>query len=120
MSFPKRGELYWVDFNPARGSEQAGVRPALIVQNDIGNEKAPTTIVAALSTAHRPMPQHVRITPGDVLRLSVNDDGLLQPSDVQAEQILTVSKRRLRSRIGILALERMAEVDRAIRLSLAL
>jgi len=50
-SFPKRGEVWVVNWNPARGSEQAGKRPALVIQNDIGNEKAPTTIVAAISSS---------------------------------------------------------------------
>ena len=49
-NFPKRGEIWLVNWNPARGSEQAGKRPALVIQNDIGNEKAPTTIVAAISS----------------------------------------------------------------------
>jgi len=109
-----------VDFHPARGSEQAGFRPALIIQNDIGNERAATTIVAGVSTTHRPMPQHVGIEPRDVLRASPRDTGLPQTSEVKAEQILTIAKDRLRSRIGALSQEKLAEVDRALRISLAL
>lgn len=120
MPPPRRGELYWVDFNPARGSEQAGFRPALIIQNDIGNERAATTIVAALSTTHRPMPQHVGIEPRDVVRISARDAGLRQTSEVKAEQILTISRDRLQTRIGALSKEKLVEVNRALRISLAL
>lgn len=120
MPQPRRGELYWVDFNPARGSEQAGLRPALIIQNDIGNERAATTIVAAVSTTHRPMPQHVRIEPRDVIRGSAQDRGLSQISEVKTEQILTISKERLQGRIGSLTKEKLGQVDWALRTSLAL
>jgi len=58
--FPRRGEVWLVNWNPARGSEQAGIRPALIIQNDIGNEKSPTTIVAAISSAVKLYPMNVK------------------------------------------------------------
>jgi len=61
--FPGRGEVWLVNWNPARGSEQADRRPALVIQNDIGNEKAPTTIVAAISSSVRIYPMNVKINP---------------------------------------------------------
>ena len=110
--FPRRGEVWLVNWNPARGSEQAGIRPALVVQNDIGNEKAPTTIVTAISSAVRIFPMNVAVHPPE--------GGLDRPSMVKTSQILTVSKERLEKRLGRVSKERMAEVDTAIKLSLAL
>jgi mRNA interferase MazF len=110
--FPKRGEVWIVNWNPARGSEQGGRRPALIIQNDIGNEKAPTTIVVAISSVVRRYPMNVEIRPPE--------GGLTQPSTVKAGQIMTISKERLERRLGSLTSERMGEVDKAIKLSLSL
>jgi mRNA interferase MazF len=109
---PKRGEVWIVNWNPARGSEQAGRRPALIIQNDIGNEKAPTTIVAAISSSVRHYPMNVEIRPPE--------GGLTHASIVKAGQIMTLSKQRLERRLGSLSIERMGEVDKAIKLSLSL
>ncbi|MDY7032707.1 MAG: type II toxin-antitoxin system PemK/MazF family toxin [Thermodesulfobacteriota bacterium] len=111
-SFPKRGEIWLVNWNPARGSEQAGKRPALVIQNDIGNEKAPTTIVAAISSSLKLYPMNVEITPPN--------SGLDHPSLVKTSQILTVAKDRLEKRLGRISKERMDDVDKAIKLSLAL
>jgi mRNA interferase MazF len=111
-SFPKRGEVWLVDWNPARGSEQAGKRPALVIQNDIGNEKAPTTIVAAISNSVRRYPMNVEIKPPE--------GGLDRPSLIKTSQILTVAKERLEKRLGRLSKDRMDDVDKAIKLSLAL
>ena len=110
--FPQRGEVWLVNWNPARGSEQAGKRPALIIQNDIGNEYASTTIVAALST-------RIRVYPMNVL-LEARAGGLTKPSTVKTGQILTVSKDRLEKKLGAISSEKMREVDQALRLSLAL
>jgi len=111
-AFPKRGEVWLVNWNPARGSEQAGRRPALIIQNDIGNEKAPTTIVAAISRSVRIYPMNVRIDPPE--------GGLDRPSIVKTSQILTISKERLEKRLGRLTKNNLDDVDRAVKLSLAL
>ena len=110
--FPRRGEVWIVNWNPARGSEQAGRRPALIIQNDIGNEKAPTTIVAAISSTVRTYPMNVEIRPPE--------GGLKRSSIIKTSQILTISKERLENRLGSLSNDRMDEVDRAIKLSLFL
>jgi mRNA interferase MazF len=111
-SFPKRGEVWLVNWNPARGSEQSGRRPALIVQNDIGNEKASTTIVAAISSSVRLYPMNVEINPPE--------GGLDCPSIVKTSQILTVSKERMEKHLGRLSEEKIKDVDRALKLSLAL
>jgi len=111
-AFPRRGEVWLVNWNPARGSEQAGRRPALIIQNDIGNEKAPTTIVAAISGSVRLYPMNVQINPPE--------GGLDRPSIIKASQILTISKERLEKRLGRLTENKLDDVDRAIKLSLSL
>lgn len=110
--FPRRGDVWLVNWNPARGSEQAGRRPAVVIQNDIGNEKAPTTIVAAISSTVRVYPMNVRVKPPE--------GGLERPSIIKTSQILTISKKRLEKRLGGLSQQRMDEVDRAIKLSLSL
>ena len=110
--YPKRGEVWLVNWNPARGSEQAGIRPALVIQNDIGNEKSPTTIIAAISTSPRIYPMNVLVRPPE--------GGLDHPSIVKTSQILTISKERLEKRLGHLSSSRMEDVDRAIKISLSL
>ena len=111
----RRGEVYWVDWSPSRGSEQAGRRPALIVQGDAGNqsESYPNTIVVAISTHGREIPLHVRLAARTV-------KGLPRTSFVKCEQILTISKDRLsREPLGAVDDRIMAEVEAALRLSLA-
>ncbi len=109
----RRGEIYWVDWNPARGSEQSGLRPALVIQNDVGNKFSPTTIVAALTTAiEKPYPFLVKIT--------AKESGLPKDSSVNMAAILTVDKARLANRCGELGRARMLEVDEAIKASLGL
>ncbi len=110
--FPKRGDVWLVNWNPARGREQAGRRPALVIQNDIGNEKASTTIVAAISGSVRIYPMNVEVKPPE--------SGLDWPSIIKTSQILTIPKNRLEKRLGRLDRDRMDDVDRAIKLSLAL
>lgn len=110
--FPKRGEVWVVNWNPARGSDQAGKRPALIIQNDIGNEKGPTTIVAAITSTVKIYPMNVEVKPPE--------GGLKLHSMVKTSQILTVSKDRLEKCIGVLSNEKMDEVNNALMLSLSL
>lgn len=110
----RRGEIYWVNWSPGRGSEQAGLRPALIIQNDIGNQYSSTTIVAAISTK---VPS--KIYPFQVL-ISSAESGLPEDSIVKCEQILTVDSARLVNRAGQLPDAKMAEADTAIRRSLGL
>lgn len=109
----ERGEIYEVDWSPGRGSEQAGVRPALVIQNDIGNAFSPTTIVGAISSrARRPYPFHVAIT--------ARESGLAQDSIVKCEQIQTIAQARLGRRVGSLGADKMREVDRALTHSLGI
>ena len=107
---PHRGEVWLVDFSPGRGSEQAGLRPALIVQNDAGNQYAATTIVATLTSTIKVYPVTVPLGKGEA--------GLAVRSMVNLAQILTIDKSRLRRRVGMLARDRLDEVDEAIRVSL--
>ena len=107
----RRGQVYWVDFSPARGSEQAGRRPGLVVQNDIGNRHSPTTIVAAMTTkvAPKEYPTEVRLP----------DDLFGKPSAVLCGQVLTLSQDRLvGAPVASLDATVMARVDEALRLSL--
>jgi mRNA interferase MazF len=112
----RRGEIWYVDFDPARGSEQAGRRPALVIQNDAGNASAvyPNTIVFAISTKGRDAPFHVKIDPA-------RDNGLREISYVKCEQILTISKTRLLARpLGRIGLHDLKRVDVALMLSLGI
>lgn len=109
----RRGDIYWIDWNPGRGSEQGGLRPALVIQNDIGNKYSPTTIVAALTTAvEKPYPFLVKVT--------AKESGIPKDSTVNLAVILTVDKARLGDKCGELKEEKMAEVDKAIKASLGL
>lgn len=117
----RRGDIYWVDWTPSRGSEQAGIRPALVVQNDVGNRASSTTIVAALSSRfERTYPFMVRLEPSET--------GLSRAGAVNLSQLLTISQGRLLppageatlSPIGHVGYPKMAEIDEALRLSLAL
>ena len=110
--FPGRGEIWLVNWNPARGSEQAGKRPALIIQNNVGNENAPTTIVAAISRSIKLYPMNVKI--------ESHESGLHHVSMVKTSQILTISKIRLEKKLGQLSKEKIEEVNQAIKLSLGL
>ncbi len=109
----RRGELYWLDWSPGRGSEQTGMRPALVIQADAGNTnpRYNLTIVATVSTkgkAH--IPTHIEIIPAP-------DNGLREVSYIKAEQVMTVAKDRLRDRIGRITSDEMGAVDLALRRS---
>ena len=111
---PKRGEIYWIDFNPARGVEQAGKRPALVVQNDRGNQFSSYTVVVAISSA--PLP---RVYPFTV-PLAVGDGNLPRAGHINCAQMLTVDTGRLEGLIGVLSADKMREVDAALRYELSL
>jgi mRNA interferase MazF len=107
----KRGDIYWVDWNPSRGSEQKGIRPALVIQNDIGNDKSATTIVASCTTApNKPYPFIVNFTSAD--------SGLDKDGSVDLASIITIDKTRLLNKLGQLSQSKMKEVDRALIISL--
>lgn len=108
----KRGELYYADLSPVVGSEQGGMRPVLIVQNDVGNKYSPTIIAAAVTSKinKAKLPTHIE--------LSGNAYGLAKDSVILLEQIRTLDKRRLKERIGELNELTMHKVDKAILISL--
>jgi len=110
--FLRRGDIWLVNFNPAQGSEQRGIRPALIVQNDVGNEVSPVTIVAAISSVTKTYPINVEIKP--------SDSGLEKDSVVKLNQIRTIDKKRLIKRLGRLDSSKMKAVNSALMLSLGL
>ena len=114
-SILERGQLYWVNWNPSRGSEQAGIRPGLIIQNNPFNstERYPNTIVLAITTKGRSIPTHVEITPDGA-------NGLLQISYVKCEQIMTISRDRLTEFIGTLSENKMQQIDIALKRVMAL
>lgn len=114
MSHPKRGEIYLVEFDPTRGHEIQKTRPALIVQNDIGNRFSPITIVAAISSKFDTPPH-----PTDVV-VEHGESGLALRSAVVVNQIRSIDRERLQKRIGHLHPAAMKRVDRAIQISLAL
>ncbi len=108
----KRGELYYADLSPVVGSEQGGIRPILIVQNDTGNKYSPTVIAAAVTSqlGKARLPTHIEI--------SANEFGLVKNSVILLEQIRTLDKRRLKERIGILPDATMRRVNTALLISL--
>jgi mRNA interferase MazF len=113
MSTLSRGQIYWVNGNPARGSEQSGIRPALIIQNDTGNRLSPNVIVASVTTApNKPYPFLVLLT--------AKESGMKENSAVNLGSIMTVGKERLGDKCGQLNLEKMVEVDNAICVSLGI
>lgn len=112
---PRRGELYWVDWSPGRGSEAGGKRPALVVQRDAGNlaRGYPNTVVVAVSSQGHEIPLHVRVRP-------TRENGLRNVSFVKCEQVFTISKERLGARLGRLRADELREVGVALRLNLGL
>ena len=110
----KRGEIYYADLSPVVGSEQGGVRPVLIVQNDVGNKYSPTVIAAAITsqTNKTKLPTHIE--------LGENKCGLKSNSVVLAEQIRTIDKHRLKEKMGKLDDHSMEMVDEAIGISFGL
>ncbi|MBO4914220.1 MAG: type II toxin-antitoxin system PemK/MazF family toxin [Oscillospiraceae bacterium] len=110
----KRGEIYYADLSPVVGSEQGGVRPVLIVQNDTGNRYSPTVIAAAITsqTNKAKLPTHIS--------LAAPESGLPRDSVVLLEQIRTLDKRRLRERMGRVDGELMNRIDAAIAVSFGL
>ena len=110
----KRGEIYYADLSPVVGSEQGGVRPVLIVQNDTGNRYSPTVIAAAITSqmGKARLPTHIE--------LSAQNYGLTKDSVVLLEQIRTLDKRRLRERMGKVDAELMGRIDAAIAVSFGL
>jgi mRNA interferase MazF len=113
-SWPRRGEVYLIDFAPATGQEMTGVHPCIVVQNDVGNQHAGLTIVVAVTSNLR-----VASLPVGVL-LPAGTGGLARDSAAHCGHIYTVDKARLGKRLGQLPAAKSAEIDRALKRSLSL
>jgi len=112
---PFRGDIWLVDWSPSRGSEQSGMRPALVVQTDAANRnpRYPNVIVVAISTKGKDVPFHVPLTPE-------HSNGLSENSWCKCEQVLTISKDRLTRRLGRIDDRKVRQIDEALRLVLGL
>lgn len=122
----ERGEIYWVEFDPVKGSEQGGLRPALVVQNDVGNLYSPTTVVVAITQTLPPKPYPF------VVIIEPEESGLPERSAVNCAQIATIQQASPSSRlrpprgeseirpVGRLSPEKMVEVGEALKYNLAL
>ncbi len=110
----KRGEIYYADLSPVIGSEQGGVRPVLIVQNDVGNRYSPTVIAAAITSQKEKtnLPTHIRV--------DANGCGLAKDSIVLLEQVRTIDKQRLKEKMGRLGVDTMDMVNQALTVSFGL
>lgn len=110
----KRGDIYYADLSPVIGSEQGGVRPVLIIQNDVGNRFSPTVIIAAITSQinKAKLPTHIE--------LCADENGLSRDSVVLLEQIRTIDKKRLKERIGHLDGVYMRRIADALEISLGL
>ncbi len=114
MSIVKRGDIYYADLSPVVGSEQGGMRPVLIVQNDTGNKHSPTVIAAAITSqvGKARLPTHIE--------LGAKSYGLSRDSVILLEQIRTLDKSRLKDKMGRLDAPTMNKVDNAIAVSFGL
>jgi len=110
----RRGDIFYADLNPVVGSEQGGIRPVLVVQNDVGNKYSPTVIVAAITSQidKAKLPTHVELKSADY--------GLEKDSVILLEQLRTIDKRRLKEKITFLDQDIMEKIDEALKISLGL
>lgn len=110
----KRGDIYYADLSPVVGSEQGGIRPVLIVQNDVGNRYSPTVIAAAITSrqSKTKLPTHIPI--------EAQGCGLSKDSVVLLEQVRTLDKRRLKEKMGSVDFNSMEEINRALSVSFGL
>ncbi|WP_054875855.1 type II toxin-antitoxin system PemK/MazF family toxin [Oxobacter pfennigii] len=110
----KRGDIYYADLSPVIGSEQGGVRPVLVVQNDIGNKYSPTVIVAAITSQinKAKLPTHIEI--------SSDEYGLNKDSVILLEQVRTIDKKRLKEKIGHINEQIMLSVNEGLQISFGL
>ena len=109
-----RGDIYYADLSPVVGSEQGGVRPVLIIQNDVGNKFSPTVIAAAITSQHDKanLPTHIEV--------DAKNTGLLKDSVVLLEQVRTIDKHRLKEKMGRLDNGSMNRVNQALSISFGL
>ncbi len=109
----RRGDLFYADLNPVVGSEQGGIRPVLVIQNDVGNHFSPTVVAPAITSrkAKNSLPTHI---------LLENVPGLAPTSLLLLEQLRTIDRKRLRGYIGRISKEKMLEVDAALAISIGI
>ena len=109
----RRGDLFYADLNPVIGSEQGGIRPVLVIQNDVGNHFSPTVVAAAITSrkAKNSLPTHI---------LLENVPGLAPTSLLLLEQLRTIDRKRLRGYIGRISKEKMLEIDAALAISIGI
>ena len=109
----KRGQIYYADLSPVVGSEQGGLRPVLIIQNNIGNRYSPTIIAAIITTRKTKanLPTHIWLN---------SECGLPKDSMVECEQVRTLDKKRLKDFVGTVSQEVMQEIDKGLKISFAL
>lgn len=110
----RRGDVYYADLRPVVGSEQGGIRPVLIIQNDVGNKHSPTVICAAVTSKMNKakLPTHVELT--------AKESGIVKDSVILLEQLRTIDKQRLREKICHIDDALLAKVNRALMISLEL
>lgn len=110
----RRGDIYYADLSPVVGSEQGGIRPVLIVQNDVGNRFSPTVIAAAITSQKdkNKLPTHIQV--------NANDSGLTKDSIVLLEQVRTIDKQRLKEKMGRLDDASMSRINQALSVSFGL
>ena len=114
MLLVKRGDIYYADLSPVVGSEQGGIRPVLVLQNDIGNKYSPTVIVAAITSQinKSKLPTH--------LAINAYKFGIAKDSVILLEQLRTIDKKRLREKVCHIDAENMKKIDYALKISLGL
>jgi mRNA interferase MazF len=115
IATPRRGDIYLVSFDPTVGHEIKKTRPAVVIQNDVGNRYSPLTIVAAITSTISPVP-----FPVEVVVAPAKSNGLAVDSSIRLDQIRTVDRQRLLKRLGILDPAIMQRVDEALRISVGL
>ncbi len=110
----KRGDIYYADLSPVIGSEQGGIRPVLIIQNDVGNRFSPTVIAAAITSQSEKtkLPTHIKVNRAG--------SGLAKDSIVLLEQVRTIDKRRLKEKMGSLDSSSMSQINQALSISFGL
>ena len=110
----KRGEIYYADLSPVIGSEQGGIRPVLVVQNDVGNKYSPTVIAAAITSQIKKakLPTHIEV--------DARNYGLSKDSVILLEQVRTIDKKRLKEKIGFIDAQLMDKVNEALSISFGL
>ena len=109
-----RGEIYYADLSPVIGSEQGGLRPVVILQNNIGNKYAPTTIIAPITSCltKKPLPTHIP--------LNNYEGGLPTDSVILLEQVKVIDKQRLKRKIGVVSTEAIEQINKGLKISLGL